>query len=114
MTPAPVIQSERPCLAPLVITEQNGRLVATFATEVEALAWLKARGFSVGRMQAGSPRGILFGDFDIQKWRNLRPADRAELHGLMISGRHAVRASVALYPGAPTDVRQAFIDGAPL
>ncbi len=44
-------------------------------------AALRECGFSVGRMQAHSPRGILFGDFDIQKWRNLDIADREALHG---------------------------------
>ena len=43
-----------------------------FATSEAAERWLQARGFSVGRRQAGSPRGILFEDHvAIQKWRNL-------------------------------------------
>ncbi len=52
-----------------------------------ATAFLVEHGFSVGRMQARSPRGILFGDFDIQKWRNLSRTEREELHGEMIGGR---------------------------
>ncbi|EKN01089.1 hypothetical protein MXAZACID_02249 [Acidocella sp. MX-AZ02] len=43
--------------------------------------WCIYHGMSVGRLQRDEPRGILFGDFDIQKWRNLRPAERAALHG---------------------------------
>jgi hypothetical protein len=45
--------------------------------------WLSERGFSVGRMQGHSPRGILHGDFDIQKWRNLRKDELSALHGRM-------------------------------
>ncbi len=43
--------------------------------------WCKARGISVGRLQGPSPIGLLKGDFDIQKWRNLNAKDRAALHG---------------------------------
>lgn len=60
-----------------------GDFDAMYAAE----AWLKERGFSVGRGQAGSPRGILYGDFNIQKWKNLRPSDIAALHGQMVGGR---------------------------
>ena len=45
--------------------------------------WCADHGFSVGRCQAGAPRGLLYGDFDIQKWRNLSMADRLALHGSM-------------------------------
>lgn len=37
----------------------------------EAIRRLEQAGFSVGRMQAHAPMGLLFGNFDIQKWRNL-------------------------------------------
>ncbi|WP_185961250.1 hypothetical protein [Telmatospirillum sp. J64-1] len=49
--------------------------------------WLAENGYSVGHSEKGSPRGILKGDYDIQKWRNLRPQDRAALDGEMIGGR---------------------------
>jgi hypothetical protein len=109
MTPAPVIQAERPEPGEPIFTEQGGRPVATFPNQEAAVAWLKARGFSVGRMQAGSPRGVLFGDFEIMKWRNLRPADRATLHGMLLAGRdRGSRASVTLYPSAPAEAKAAF------
>lgn len=54
-----------------------------FGAYHDACAWLKARGFSVGRLQANGPTGILLGDFDIQKWRNLDVYERADLHGVM-------------------------------
>lgn len=53
----------------------------TFPTDDAAVRALEAAGFSVGRLQASSPRGVMFGDFDIQKWRNLRPGDKESLDG---------------------------------
>jgi hypothetical protein len=48
-----------------------------------ACTHLRAQGFSVGRMQGPDPVGLLFGGYDIQKWRNLRPAERVALHGTL-------------------------------
>lgn len=45
--------------------------------------WLKKRGFSLGYMQGPSPRGILFGDYEIAKWRNLNGKEKKELDGQM-------------------------------
>lgn len=65
------------------------RIVETFkqAGDFEALyaaqAWCAERGISVGSGQNGSPRGLLYGEFSIAKWRNLNQQERAELHGLM-------------------------------
>ena len=50
-----------------------------------AEAFLVAHGFSVGRMQGAAPIGIKYGAYNIQKWHNLRPSDRAALDGV-ISG----------------------------
>lgn len=54
-----------------------------FAACRAAEAFLDKHGFSYGRLQRGSPRGILTGKFDIQKWRNLNAADRAALDGVI-------------------------------
>lgn len=54
-----------------------------FAACHAAEQWCADHGISVGRMQGPEPRGLLWGDFDIQKWRNLSAADRAELNGTM-------------------------------
>lgn len=54
-----------------------------FAAKDAAEAWCAANGMSVGRMERDKPRGILIGDFDIQKWHNLRPHERLELDGQM-------------------------------
>ena len=66
----------------------------TFPTDDAAVRALEGAGFSVGRLQASSPRGVMFGDFDIQKWRNLRPADRDGLDGHLC--RHGPPGSPAL------------------
>jgi hypothetical protein len=62
-----------------IVFDQPGDFAAYHA----ACAYLRAQGFSVGHMQGPDPVGILFGDYDIQKWRNLRPADRVALHGTL-------------------------------
>ena len=80
-----------------------------FATDADAIAWLEPLGFSVGRQQAHAPRGVLFGDYDIQKWRNLRPDDVDDLHGTLVnsvvkiwnSAPAAARAAIARATGEP-------------
>ena len=67
--------------------ERSGHLVFEQVGEFEAFhaaeAWCAANGISVGRMQAGSPCGLMRGDFDIAKWRNLNVIERQALHGEM-------------------------------
>lgn len=48
-----------------------------------ALRHLRARGFSVGKLQSYAPIGLLLGEVEIQKWRNLSRTDRDRLHGEM-------------------------------
>lgn len=80
-----------------------------FAAKRAAEAWCARHGLSVGRTEAGRPRGILFGDYDIAKWHNLRQADKDALHGTMSGGmrhgpvtvavdEHAVRLAGGLLP----------------
>ena len=59
--------------------KQSGDFQAMYAAE----AWCAENGVSVGSTQRGDPRGLLYGDFMIAKWRNLDAAERAELHGQM-------------------------------
>lgn len=81
----------------------------TFASRVEAEAYLAECGFSVGRMQALSPRGILLGKVDIRKWRNLSRADRAELHGFMQRGPEVGSpVTVTIYADAPGEAHEAI------
>jgi hypothetical protein len=63
---------------------QPGPFEAVNAAET----WCRDHGISVGRPQAHAPRGLLYGDFDIQKWRNLSVTERAQLNGQMIGGRN--------------------------
>lgn len=88
----------------------------SFTVTQRAEAALRESGFSVGRMQAHSPRGILFGDFDIQKWRNLDRADREALHGqvthLAYFGTeqqlYGYGAEIVLFDRAPVETAQAL------
>lgn len=59
--------------------DQAGDFKASAAAE----AWCAERGISVGRIQHGMPRGLMRGDYDIQKWSNLNMAERSALHGQM-------------------------------
>jgi hypothetical protein len=80
-----------------------------FAACREAEAWLAARGFSVGRKQRGDPRGILFGNYDIQKWRNLNTTEMSALHGLMTGNMRNGPVMVRLLPKAPDEAKEAFL-----
>jgi hypothetical protein len=80
----------------------------TFGAMYAAEAFLKSAGFSVGRNQRGEPRGILYGDHDIQKWRNLRAADRAALHGRMIGDMRTGPVWVMLADRLPDDASRSL------
>lgn len=62
-------------------------ITKTFEQFAAAERWCAEQGISVGRMQGPDPRCLLWGDFDIAKWRNLTKAERAECHGTMTGGR---------------------------
>ena len=63
------------------MTINQGRKIA-FSSEDKAEVVLTAAGFSIGRLQRDDPRGVIHGDWDIQKRRNLSGDERAELHGI--------------------------------
>ena len=48
-----------------------------------AEAWCRDKGVSYGPSCGTLPRGLLCGDFEIAKWRNLTPQERRECHGTM-------------------------------
>ena len=93
-------------------TKGRERLVFTEAGEWAAKQacdrFLAERGFSVGSPQAGSPRGVLFGDYSIQKWRNLRPADRDALHALVTGDGRYGPITVTILDACPVDGRAAL------
>jgi len=70
-------------------------LSISFPTDADAQRALIEAGFSIGATQRSDPRGIIFGDFKIEKWRNLSTRDKAILHGTF--NRHGS-------PGSPTTV----------
>lgn len=61
------------------VFDEQGEFAAMNAAE----AWCAGHGLSVGQMQRGAPRGLLMGNFEVAKWRNLTREERAALHGLM-------------------------------
>ena len=79
--------------------EAEGEFIAY--QEAEKVA--KACGFSVGRMQRDEPIGLMFGDYDIQKWRNLRTAERAALHGTIRGDKRNGPVTLDIYDNAPTE-----------
>jgi hypothetical protein len=60
-------------------------------------------GFSVGRMQRDEPIGLLFGDYDIQKWRNIHPKDRLKFHGLILGQKRNGPVHVDISEQAPPE-----------
>ncbi len=92
-------------------------LVFTFPAEDEfeannkAEQFLRDAGFSVGRMERQEPRGILFGEYDIQKWRNLRSPEREILHGQMTTPTGSPRTGpieIRIFERAPQEAKRAF------
>jgi hypothetical protein len=54
-----------------------------FEANNAAEAWCRKMGISVGAMQGGEPRGLVWGNALIAKWRNLDQKDRDALDGRM-------------------------------
>jgi hypothetical protein len=87
--------------------------VDDFEAMYQAEAVLVDRGFSVGRNQRGDPRGILYGDYDIQKWRNLNSKERAALHGQITGPMRSGPVTVTIFAVAPEEAREAIIAAKP-
>lgn len=59
-----------------------------FSAAREAEAYIASHGFSIGPSCAGLPRGLLYGVWQIAKWRNLTHTEILQLHGtLTVCGR---------------------------
>lgn len=71
--------------------------------------FLNGAGFSVGRLQGPAPRGIMFGDYDVQKWRNLNDADRRTLHGQMTGDMRNGPVQVIIFASAPPEALRAVM-----
>jgi hypothetical protein len=92
-------------MASLVKTfKQDGDFEANNAAE----EFLRVAGFSVGSMQRGDPRGIMFGDYNISKWQNLREIERQSLHGQMLGRGRTGPIMVEIFENAPQEAKQSF------
>lgn len=80
-----------------------------FAACLIAERFLTKAGFSVGRMQRGDPRGIMLGEYDIQKWRNLSARDRKGLHGVLVGNMREGPITIQIYPHAPHAAKTSFL-----
>ncbi|MEJ5084814.1 hypothetical protein [Brucella pseudogrignonensis] len=80
-----------------------------FTAVRRAEALLQQHGFSVGVTQRGSPRGGLFGNYDIQKWRNLDETHRAALHGVL-DGDRSSDAQIEIWDQAPLEAVAALTE----
>ena len=63
----------------VIVFDQKG----TFAAFYAAQDWCRENGISYGSSQRGAPIGLMRGDFDISKWRNMTSAEQKELDGVM-------------------------------
>lgn len=74
----------------------------------EAQRMLKDNGFSYGSMQRDEPIGIMYGDYDIAKWRNLSSVDRAQLHGTITGNKRNGPVVVEIFPSSPKQLEAQF------
>lgn len=82
-----------------------------FSANAAAEQFLASAGFSVGSMQRGDPRGVMFGDYVIAKWRNLNLSERHALHGILAYRNGSARggdAIVRIFVNAPDEARAAL------
>lgn len=62
-----------------IVFDHQGDFAAMYAAEL----WCAKNGISSGSCQQGAPRGLLYGNIQIAKWRNLNAKERAALDGQM-------------------------------
>lgn len=79
-----------------------------FVAMMEAETFLREAGFSIGTNQRGDPRGIMFGEFYIMKWRNLRKFERDALHGMSTGNNRTGPVTITIFETAPQEARRAF------
>lgn len=54
-----------------------------FEASRAAEKWCHQNGISIGIPQRGAPRGLMYGDCAISKWRNLGIHEKAAMHGTL-------------------------------
>jgi hypothetical protein len=57
--------------------------VGDFKAYYAACDWCKKNGVSYGSMQRDDPIGLMRGDYDISKWRNMTKKEQESLDGQM-------------------------------
>lgn len=83
---------------------ESGVFKANWAAE----KYLTERGFSVGSSQGQERRGILYGEYQISKWRGMNRAEIAALHGVMRGDGRNGPVYIDLYDHAPAEAQEAF------
>jgi hypothetical protein len=78
-----------------------------FAAYHDARQAMAAGGFSIGRLQSGSPIGLLLGNFDIQKWGNLSASERAALDGVIVGDARNGPVTAEIYDRHPAAIAAA-------
>lgn len=71
-----------------------------FAALNAAQKWCRDNGISYGSLQRDDPVGLMVGDYDIAKWRNLSATDRAELDGTLTGDKRNGPVLIELTPEA--------------
>lgn len=94
-TPLPVTEADTSRFGMEIVTFSGG---ATFGALYAAEAWCAARGISVGRADGRNPCGLLYGEYDIQKWHNLNAKERAALDGLLTGDKRNGPVTVSIKP----------------
>ena len=74
--------------------------IGGFNACIAAEQWCRDHGISVGFMQRGSPRGLLYGDYSIAKWHNLDSKEKADLDGVMTGDMRNGPVKITLYKKA--------------
>lgn len=87
--------------------------LGTWAAKEACERFLRDRGFSIGISQAGAPRGVLFGNFGISKWRNLRQADRDGLHATVTGDGREGPLRLTVLPACPSGARERLFTPTP-
>jgi hypothetical protein len=76
-----------------------------------AETFLEERGFSIGHNQRDSPRGVMFGKFEISKWRNMNDKEIQALHGRMTGDMRNGPVTIVIFQSAPTEAMAAASRG---
>jgi hypothetical protein len=68
-----------------------------FAAYYAACHWCKESGISYGSMQRDDPIGLMRGDWDISKWRNMTKKEQSALDGIMTGDKRNGPVTIEMY-----------------